>query len=384
MNCGQMRQRFGRTQACVAGVYFLNGAVFTSWYARLPAIQEQLQLSAGQLGLALLGAPVGLLLAQPVVGAVVARRGSRVLVAAAPLYLAAVVLPAVAVDATTLLLAVLVVGAANGALDVAMNAQGIAVERAATRRLFNSLHAAFSFGALAGAGLAAVAAAAGLPPLPHLAASAAAGAAIAVVLARGLLPDHGAADAPRIVRPTRRLAALGVVAFCALLAEGAVFDWSGIYLATEASAAAGVAPLGLAAFALCMGLGRLAGDQVAARAGVSATARGGALLATAGLGLALASAIPAIAVTGFAVMGLGLSAVFPLTLRASGTHEDAPGPALAAVSTIGYAGFLTGPPVIGLLADATGGLRLALTLVCALCVVAALLATHVDERHAVP
>ena len=97
------RHQFARTEACVAGIYFLTGAVFTSWYARLPSIQEQLQLGAGQLGVALLGAPVGLLIAQPVVGAVVARRGSRVLVAAAPLYLAAVVLPVVAVDATTVI-----------------------------------------------------------------------------------------------------------------------------------------------------------------------------------------------------------------------------------------------------------------------------------------
>jgi hypothetical protein len=141
-----------------------------------------------------------------------------------------VVPPAVVVDATTLLLAVLVVGAANGALDIAMNAQGIAVERAATRRLFNFLHAGFSFGALAGAGLAAAAAAAGVPPLPHLAATAAAGAVIALVLARGLLPDRGAADARRIACPTRRLATLGVVAFCALLAEGAVFDWTWLCL----------------------------------------------------------------------------------------------------------------------------------------------------------
>jgi cyanate permease len=108
------------------------------------------------------------------------------------------------------------------------------------------------------------------------------------------------------------------------------------------------------------------------------------LLAATGLGLALVSALPTIAITGFALMGLGLSAVFPLTLRASSTHEAAPGPALAAVSTLGYAGFLTGPPVIGLVADATNGLRLALTLVCAVCVITALFAAHRDKPRAVP
>jgi predicted MFS family arabinose efflux permease len=364
----------------VSGVFFLNGAVFSGWYARLPAIQERLDLSAGELGVALLGAPVGLLVAQPVVGAVAARRGSRTVVAVAPLYLTAVVLPAVAVDAATLLLAVLVVGAANGSLDIAMNAQGVQLERAAGRRLFNSLHAAFSFGALAGAGLAAAAAAIGLSPLPHLAAAAVVGAAIAAALAPGLLPDKGDPDAPRVARPSRRLAALGVIAFCALLAEGAVFDWSGVYLATETAASAGLAPLGLAAFSLCMGVGRLLGDGAAARVGAAATTRAGALLAALGLGLAIARATPAAAIAGFALMGLGLSAVFPLTLRASGFQGEAPGPALAAVSTVGYAGFLLGPPAIGLLAEAAD-LRLALVLVGLLCFLAAALATHTGERR---
>ena len=136
-----------RARISVTGVFFLSGAVFTSWYARLPAIQAELELTPGELGVALLGAPVALLLAQPVVGAVAARRGSRTLVAVAPLYIAAVVLPALAVNAVTLLVATFIVGAASGSLDIAMNAQGVAVERAAGRRLFNSFHAAFSFGA---------------------------------------------------------------------------------------------------------------------------------------------------------------------------------------------------------------------------------------------
>src|SRR5688500_1881554 len=121
-------------RAAVTAVFFLNGAVFISWSARLPDIQERLEIGPGALGLALLGAPLGLLAAQPLVGALVGRIGSRPLVAAAPLYIASVVLPALAVDTLTLLLAVSVVGAANGALDIAMNAQGVAVERIAERR----------------------------------------------------------------------------------------------------------------------------------------------------------------------------------------------------------------------------------------------------------
>jgi predicted MFS family arabinose efflux permease len=360
-------------RASITGVFFLNGACFSAWYARLPAIQEQLELSPGELGIALFGAPAGLLVAQPIAGALAVRHGSRPLVAAAPLYVVAVVLPAVAVDMVTLLLAVVVVGAANGVLDIAMNSQGVAVERAVGKRIFSSLHAAFSFGALAGGGIAGIVAGAGIDPLPHLAVNAAVAAAVAVVLARGLVRDEGTSGGPRFARPSRRLSALGVIAFCALLAEGAVFDWSGIYLSTEAGATPGLAPLGLAAFSLTMGLGRLAGDAVAERIGATSAVRVGSLVAAAGLGLALARPEPAIAILGFAVMGTGLSVVFPLTLRAAGLQGEAPGPALAAVSTVGYAGFLAGPPLIGVLADATG-LREALVLVSALCVVAALAA----------
>lgn len=238
------------------------------------------------------------------------------------------------------------------------------------------MHAAFSFGALAGAGVGAAAAALDVAPLPHLAAAALLGAAAAALLAPGLLRDEGDPRAPRLARPSRRLAALGTIAFCALLAEGAVFDWSGVYLDSEAGSRAGLAPLGLAAFALCMGAGRLAADGVAARLGSARTARVSALLAALGLGLALAVPAPAVAIAGFALMGLGLSAVFPLTLRAAGAHGAVGGPALAAVSTVGYAGFLAGPPLIGLLAGATS-LRAALVPVAALCVLAAALAAAV-------
>jgi MFS family permease len=357
-------------RASITGVFFLNGLCFSAWYARVPAIQQDLGLSNGELGLALFGAPAGLLAAQPLAGALTVRHGSRPLVAAAPLYLIAVVLPALAVDMVTLLLALIVVGAANGVLDIAMNSQGVAVERRLGTRLFSSLHGAFSFGALAGAGSAAAVAAAGVDPLPHLAVDGVVSAALAALLARGLVRDQGRPEGPRFARPSRRLAALGVIAFCALIAEGAVFDWSGVYLADETGAAAGAAPLGLTAFALTMGVGRLAGDALGERIGAGTAVRAGALVAALGLGLALAFPEPLVAIAGFAVMGAGLSVVFPLALRAAGMHGEGTGPDLAAVSTVGYVGFLAGPPLIGWLADASS-LRAALAVVSGLCLVAA-------------
>jgi hypothetical protein len=290
-----------------------------------------------------------------------------------------VVLPAVATDTATLFAATAAVGAVNGTLDIAMNAQGLAVERDAATRMFNSLHAAFSFGALAAAAMAGAVSALGVAPLPHLIGVAMVGAAAAVV-APHLLRDGDAVDrgAPLLARPSPRLAALGVIAFCALLAEGSVFDWSGIYLATEAGASAGVAPLGFAAFSLAMGVGRLTADRASDRAGPPRVAAGGATAAALGLALVLALATPPAGIVGYALMGVGLSAVFPLALRASGFAEASPGPALAAVSTVGYGGFLLGPRLIGILAEATG-LRGALLVVCGLCVLAAGLAGHVRE-----
>jgi MFS family permease len=371
-----------RARAAVTAVFFLNGTVFVSWYARLPDIQDELDIGTGALGVALLGAPVGLLVAQPLAGALAASIGSRPLVAASPLWLAAAVLPALAVDVPTLALATLSVGAANGVLDISMNVQGLAVEKVSQHRIFNSLHAAFSFGALAGAALAGGAAVAGLDPLAHLAIVAGIGAAGAFVASRGLLPREAEPrhEGPRFARPSRRLAALGVIAFCALLAEGAVFDWSGIFLARETDAPDGLAPAGLAAFNLAMGFGRLRADRVAERLGSARVGRAGALLAAAGLGAALVTGTAGGAIAGFAVMGVGLAAIFPLALRAAGYDEALAGPALAAVSTLGYTGLLTGPPTIGLLAELLG-LAGALACVCGLLGLVGALAGQLTARE---
>lgn len=366
-------------RTAVTAIFFLNGAAFSSWYSRLPAIQDRLDLGPGAVGLALLGAPLGLLVAQPAVGALIARHGSRPLVAAAPIWLGAVILPAFAVDVLTLLAAVTIVGAANGTLDISMNAQGLAVERAAGKRLFSSLHAAFSFGALAGAVLAGVVAALGVPPATHLGGVALIGAVISLALVPSLLHDRpdGVDRGPRFARPSRRLAVFGAIALAVLLSEGAIFDWSGIFLASEQRAGPGLAPMGLAAFSLTMGIGRLLADPAADRFGEEMVARGGALAGATGLGLALATGSVAVSIADFEVTGLGLAAVFPLTLRAAARNPATAGPDLAAVSTLGYLGLFLGPPAIGVLAEQTG-LRAALLLVCAACLVAAIFAFRID------
>lgn len=331
----------------------------------------------------LLAGAIALMATQPLAGALAVRTGSRpVTVAGGLVYMAA--LPLVGVAATQALFAAAVVALAVGssAMDVSMNAQGIGLAQRTKRPIFASFHAAFSFGAMAGAGAGGIAAGAGLEPAGHLAIAGALLAAVVLAARRGLLPAATDArrDGPLFARPSRALAGLGALAFCALLAEGAVNDWSAILLDRTTVAGPPLAALGLAAFSLTMGFGRLAADPLADRFGRVAVVRGGGLLAAAGLALALASDSPALGIAGFALMGAGLASVFPLALGAAGETEGPAAPSLAAVATSGYAAFIAGPAVIGLISEATT-LPFALSLVGLLCLAAAALAGSAREAH---
>ena len=265
-------------------------------------------------------------------------------------------------------------GLANGVLDVAINVMGVEVERSRGRRMLASMHAAFSFGAMTGAGGGALAAAAGIGPEAHLAGVAGIVAVVAALTFRTLPRQSSAPRGPAFVRPSRALLALGAAAFCVLMAEGSVTDWSAVFLHDEAGAGEALAAAGLTVFSLFMALGRLGGDRLAERFGPVRVVRVGAVLAAGGLALALATAAPGAGIAGFAVMGAGLAGAFPLIVGAAArAGGDAEAPAIAAVSGAGYVGLMAGPATIGLLSDAAG-LRSALLVVVVLCLVAAALA----------
>ncbi len=362
----------------VLGVFFTNGVVIGTWVVRIPAIQQRLGLSEGLLGVALLGAAVGALVAMPLVGALVSRFGSRRVVGTTALLLSlSLVLPALAPSLFFLVPALVLIGASNGGLDVSMNAQAVAIEEGYGRPIMSSFHAAWSFGGLAGAALGGFLASHEVGPLPHFSAVAVL-AAIAFFAAYGaLLPSHADASeegAPAFARPTRALLGLGVISFCVLLGEGAMGDWSAVYLDNTLRTGPGFAAAGYAAFSLAMAFGRLFGDKFTERLGPARLVRSCGALAAVGLGVALAAGQPLIALVGFACAGAGFSIVFPAALSAAGRTEGmAAGPALAAVSTTGYTGFLVGPPFIGFTAELTG-LGGALYLVVALSVLIVLFA----------
>jgi MFS family permease len=369
----------------VTAVFALNGALFASIFSRLPAIQERAGIGDGALGLALLCAMLGLLVSQVGAGALVARVGSRHLVLVGLLGYAAGLVPvSLSHSFVALAASFAFTGLANGVLDVSMNVHGLTVERGLQRPILSSLHAAFSFGALGGAAVGGIVAGAGVGVVPHLWIAAAVGAGMGLVAARFLLPPVADAspEGPLLARPSRALAAIGIFAFCALLSEGAVNDWAAIYLDDDLGSGEGLAAGGLAAFSLTMGVGRLAGDRLTEALGPVRLARGGAGLAALGMATALAGDAAAMAIAGFAAMGLGLAALFPLALRAAATRTGTPGPAVAAVSAFGYCGFLAGPTSVGGLSE-LAGLRTALLLVAILCATAAALAPVVRAPAAV-
>jgi MFS family permease len=369
-----MREERGRgvgwARAGVSAIFALNGAGAGNWVARIPAIRDDLHLDTQTLGLALLGLAVGSLLGLPLSGALLARFGSRRMATVAGFaYCACLVLPPLAVNAATLGLALVALGAAAGILDVSMNAAGAAVEQRWHTSIMSSFHAAFSFGGLLGAALGGFAAGRGLSPLAHLALAAIVGFGLMVLATRPLLPPDASERhaGPVFALPTRGLALLGLIGFAALLGEGAIADWSGIFLRDARAADPATAAYGFAAFSLCMAIGRLAGDWLVGRIGTVNTVRGGGLVAAAGLATALLGPSVGLALVGFAGVGLGLSIVFPLLVSAAARRNEVPcGAAIGAVSTLGYFGFLAGPPLLGFVAHGTS-IGTALWIVVALC-----------------
>jgi MFS family permease len=348
-----------RARAAVTAIFFLNGLLFGSWAARIPAIRERLHLSDGELGIALACLPIGAIIAMPLAGAMGARFGSRRTTRVAfAVACAAVGVVALAPSLPALALLAVALGFGMGALDGSMNLHGVTVEHRYERPILAGFHAAFSLGGLAGGALGALAAGAGVDVRAHLAVVAAAAGLIGLSWSRRFLP--GAADAmdraePVFARPPRRLWALGALAFACLVIEGAAGDWSGVYLHDELGTSQALAALGFTAFSVTMTAGRLVGDRLVVAAGAVRLVRVGGLVAAGGFGLALVAAHPAAALVGFACLGAGMASIVPIVFRAAGNAPGiAAGASLAAVSTIGYLGFIVGPPIIGGLAELVG------------------------------
>ncbi len=369
-----------RARLAVSILFFVNGAVLASWLPHIPTVKARLTSGDGQLGLVLLAMAAGAVVALPAAGWLIGLAGSRVMSAASAVALClAMPLPVLSPSLPALVVSLAVLGACNGLLDVSMNAQAAAVEQRAGRPIMSSFHALFSLGGVAGALLASGVMSLGLSDIAHVGAAALVGlAAVAVALPR-LVPRERRQPGPALARPSRALLALGLLALLGLLAEGAMGDWSAVYLHDTLGASPAVAAVGFAAFSLAMAAGRLGGDALVGRFGPRRVLRASGTVAAVGLAGALLAAHPVAGVVGCALVGLGIANVIPVLFSAAARAPgvDA-GRGLAAVATTGYLGFLSGPPLIGIVAEGAG-LAVGLGLVSAACAVVAAAAAAVPE-----
>ncbi|GAA3220445.1 MFS transporter [Actinocorallia longicatena] len=360
-------------------VYFaLNGFVLGLWVVHIPAVEHRTGIGHALLGWLLLllggGAFAGMQLAGPLTDRFGAR---RVVPVSALLCSAALILPGTATGPWALGGALLVLGAANGFLDVSMNTHAVQVERAYARPVMSAFHAVFSLGGVAAALVGARTLSWGWSPAVTLPVMSVLGMAVALAAAPALLrPEPAEAEAPDAPeaarrRTPRRIWLLGVLAFALMLCEGVANDWSALHLRDVLDASPGVAALSFGAFATAMTVGRFLTDGVAGRMGALFVLRYGALLAAAGWALAAASPGIPLAITGWAIAGLGLSGCIPQLFSAAGHADpDAAGTNVSRVAGLGYLGMLAGPAVIGPLAELVP-LNVTFLLPLALCLAAA-------------
>jgi predicted MFS family arabinose efflux permease len=339
------------------GLFVVNGAIIGAWVAQIPWIQERFGLSSMQIGLIILCMSLAVIVAVPVAGQAVARRGSGpVAVAGGVACIVAVTAPVLAPHPLATAAALVVLGGASAAMDVAMNSHGVHIETATGRPVMSSLHAGWALGGAAGAGLGAAGAALGLDPRATVA-------GIAVLLGGLLLacaPRLGAGSAAEgdaaapFTLPSRGVALLAALCLLVMMTEGAMADWSGILLRQDLGSSVALAALAYAVFTAGMTAGRLVGDALNRRLGPVRLLQAGAALTAVPMTIMLLAGSAPVALACLFLVGLGVANGVPLMFSAAGRQPGtAPGPGIAAVSSTGSIGFLVGPPVIGFLAGAT-------------------------------
>jgi MFS family permease len=348
----------------VRGIYFMAGIGISAWAITVPFTKIRFGLNDATLGLILLAPGIGGILAMPLAGLAVARYGSRnILLISGVIF--GIVLPLLSIAPSPLLFTILlfIFGIVFAVIDIAMNAQAVGAETRGGKLLMSSFHAMYSIGTLAVALITSF--------LLKLGASNAlcailCGAAIFAIMSqyKYLHPkaEDMPASGPAFALPNRATLLLGIACFACFLTEGAVTDWSTIFLRFSRHIPISAAFYGYAGFALAMAATRLAGDATATRFGKAAVMRIGSLLAGTGMFLAVLTPYEATDVIGFALVGIGIGNIAPLIFSAA---SRVPGMShtlsVPAVLTLGYAGFLIGPVIIGLLANTTN-LSLALSL----------------------
>ncbi len=333
-------------------VFFITGFGNATWAALVPFAKARAGITDGALGLLLLCLGIGSIVTMPLSGAAAARFGCRrVMVVAALVVAATLPLLATLSNFAPLAVALMAFGAGIGAIDVAMNIQAIIVERASLRSMMSGFHGLFSAGGIAGAGGMAALLSAGASPLAATLCVCLGIVAALAISASRLLPYGARNEGPAFAVPHGIVLFIGLLCFVLFLAEGAVLDWSAVFLTSVRHMATSYAGLGYAAFATTMTIGRLAGDRIVDRLGPRRVVLIGGLCAA--FGFIVATTIPSWEVTllGYALVGVGCANIVPVLFSAVGRQRVMPeNVAVPAITTLGYAGILAGPAGIGFIA----------------------------------
>ena len=347
-----MNSLFGARRA-VATIFCMNGAAIGIWAANIPGVKEHLALNPQNLSYGFLGMAVGALIGMPLGGALIGQFGSAHITRISGfIFILLLPMPILSPSLPLLIASLVLFGLTNGVMDVAMNAHGVLVERQLGKPVVSSFHAMWSVGGLVGSACGGWAL---VQVGPVIATSGAAALALAVFGLANFytLPSHldRESGTGHFALPTRVTLALGLLAFLAMLSEGAILDWSGIYL-RDLAASPALAASGFAGFSGTMAFGRFFGDRLRGRFGAGRLVQASGAIGALGIILALLSSSAAIATLGFALMGLGIANIAPVIYGAAGRLVGvAPGASIASVITMGYAGFMVGPALIGFVAQ---------------------------------
>ncbi|MDF7812797.1 MFS transporter [Hymenobacter sp. YC55] len=345
-----------RARIAIALFFFLSGFGFSTWASRIPTIQHQLGLDEAELGGVLFALPMGLMLTLPVTSILLQRFNSRqVMLVGAVLYNVALALLGFAQETWQLVALLFCFGSSRNLLNISVNAQSVGVQALYDRSIIASFHGVWSVAGFAAAAVGSGLVAAGVLPKYHFLVVGIVLTAVAVYFFPNTLdisPDPEKRKAGFSL-PDKTLLKFGIIAFASMACEGTMYDWSGIYFEKAVHMSKETATIGFAVYMVAMTTGRFSGDWLANRYGVKPMLHYSGLLMTCGLGLAALVPVPLVAGFGFVLVGLGVSCVIPMVFSMAGrTSALSSGSAIAAVSMVGYFGFLVVPPVVGFVAKA--------------------------------
>jgi MFS family permease len=366
----------------VSILFFLQGICFASWASRIPSIQQSLELTDAALGGVLFALPVGSLIGLPLAGWLVTRHGSKKIAAnAILLYSIFLVVIGLSKSISILIPALVFFGMAGNIANIAINTQAVGVESVYSRNIMASFHGIWSMAGFTAAGIGAFMIGREVIPLNHFLMIMAFILCGVAASFHYLLPseERKTEQQKLFVKPDKSLIKLGFIAFCCMLCEGAMFDWSGIYFQKVVHADINWVGAGYTAFMCTMATGRFLADWVVGKKGFTTTIRTSGILIATGLLISVIFPYTASAIAGFLIVGFGVSSVVPLVYSEAGKSKTiSAGMALAAVSSIGFLGFLIGPPLIGIVAGFFS-LRISFTIIALIGITVAIMVGYLKQ-----